>query len=385
MLKAVCGLHLFMAIDEEQLLDTIYAAALDPGLWPRAMSELSDVVGGNAAVLSRLDIVSGAGAAVVLNNNRRTLADYFGYYYRINPLQLVDDPASYVAGWTPKMLRDEDWIDRETFEASEYYNDFLRPIEAEWGVILRLGLNGHELTALSIGRAYRHGRFEDAEVAALARFHPHLIRATGLGRRYATIQQCADGLAAAVDRSRTAMMLVDADAVLLHANAAADRLIRADDALSLREGRLTARDPAGGHALSAAIAGAASADRSRRIAGSFELPLPGCPAPLRGAAMPVLENEAALFARGCAALVSVTHPVADAGSLAAAFGLTAAEGRLAADLLAGLDLRASAARRDISINTVRSQLASAFAKTGTHRQVDLVRLLAATEAGRLDG
>ncbi|GJE68878.1 helix-turn-helix transcriptional regulator [Methylorubrum podarium] len=58
------------------------------------------------------------------------------------------------------------------------------------------------------------------------------------------------------------------------------------------------------------------------------------------------------------------------------FGLTAAEGRLAAELSRGIPLATIAQSRNVSIATLRSQLASIFGKTGTSRQPELVALLA---------
>lgn len=58
------------------------------------------------------------------------------------------------------------------------------------------------------------------------------------------------------------------------------------------------------------------------------------------------------------------------------FGLTTAEGRLAAELSRGVPLATIAQSRKVSIATLRTQLASIFAKTGTSRQPELVALLA---------
>lgn len=58
------------------------------------------------------------------------------------------------------------------------------------------------------------------------------------------------------------------------------------------------------------------------------------------------------------------------------FGLTSAEGRLAAELSRGIPLATIALSRNVSIATLRTQLASIFGKTGTSRQPELVALLA---------
>ena len=58
------------------------------------------------------------------------------------------------------------------------------------------------------------------------------------------------------------------------------------------------------------------------------------------------------------------------------FGLTAAEGELASAIAAGATPTELARERRVSRATVRSQLARIFAKTRTHRQPELVALLA---------
>ena len=58
------------------------------------------------------------------------------------------------------------------------------------------------------------------------------------------------------------------------------------------------------------------------------------------------------------------------------FDLTAAEARLAMQLAGGASLAQIAAANEISIATLRTQLASIFAKTNTSRQQELIALLA---------
>ncbi len=65
-----------------------------------------------------------------------------------------------------------------------------------------------------------------------------------------------------------------------------------------------------------------------------------------------------------------------APALAQLYGLTPAEGRLAAVLLAGKTPGEHATAAGVSIASVRTQLHVALAKTGTRRQAELVCLLA---------
>lgn len=383
-----------MSGGDDRLLDTIYAAALEPALWTDVLRELGAFVGSDATTVSRLDIVTGVGAAMSVNNEKRTLADYFAYYYRINPIQLVADPVGYAAAWTPDLLPDEHWLDRGDFERSEYYNDYLRPIEAAWGMSLRLGLAGNDVSVVRVSRSARRGRFEDDEIARIRPIHSHLIRAYRIGAHFTPLHRRLASLSTTVDQAGGAMILLDADGRVVHANLAADRLLAACDVLDVRGGRLVARDPDSGRKMDAAIdhalgnvAGKAGATSDgRRVGGSFTLRAIGRRLPVTGAILPVTGDSNVLFGSGWGAIVSLADPMDATRSTgeraAATFGLTAAERRLTEGLMEGLDLRGIAVRHAVSINTVRSQLAAVFAKTDTSRQIDLVALLMSVDAGR---
>jgi DNA-binding CsgD family transcriptional regulator len=63
-----------------------------------------------------------------------------------------------------------------------------------------------------------------------------------------------------------------------------------------------------------------------------------------------------------------------------AYGLTAQEGRLAALLVGDFTLAQAAEQLGITQSTARTVLKRVLAKTGTHRQTSLVRLLLAGPA-----
>lgn len=71
-----------------------------------------------------------------------------------------------------------------------------------------------------------------------------------------------------------------------------------------------------------------------------------------------------------------TRPLSEA-SLRRQFCLTPAEAQIALGLADGETLAAIAETRGVSVSTARGQLKSVFAKTGTHRQAELITLLIA--------
>lgn len=85
------------------------------------------------------------------------------------------------------------------------------------------------------------------------------------------------------------------------------------------------------------------------------------------------------FGNQQAILVTITHPRAGKGIdvmlLGSLFDLTPAESRIAAALMQGEDVTSIAKSLHVSVQTVRSQVKAILAKTGTHRQGDLIQLL----------
>ena len=72
------------------------------------------------------------------------------------------------------------------------------------------------------------------------------------------------------------------------------------------------------------------------------------------------------------AVASEGPEILQADFLEERFHLTHAEARLVGHLVAGASLRSCAKALDITYETARSYLKSAFQKTGTHRQAELV-------------
>src|SRR5579885_491872 len=219
-------------VDEERLLDLVYRTPVEPSLWPQVLEQLSDSVGGAQTWLSELDAESAAGGGVIARIDPAMWRAYADYYYSVNVTAKVDDPQAFLRDWKPRVLTIEDWIDRDLFERSEYYNDFLRPQDIYTGLFVRLATVGSKVATVSIGRS-RAADFFDAEALATAsRLQPHLIRAYQLGREVGALRYERDDLADVLDGCEAGVVLLDADANILFANRAAARLIRAGRSLA---------------------------------------------------------------------------------------------------------------------------------------------------------
>jgi DNA-binding CsgD family transcriptional regulator len=179
------------------------------------------------------------------------------------------------------------------------------------------------------------------------------------------------GLASGVlDLLREAVLVLSRDARPLGMNRAARALLREGDGLVLSVRGVAASTPVAAVALRRGIERAAFGETlrlqvPRNARGPLSLRVE--PHPER----PSCDAAAVLFVNDGDSRTLRTH------ALVARYALTPTEASVTRRLAAGAGLEQIARELDISLNTVRGHLKQIFAKTGTHRQVELVcKLLA---------
>lgn len=218
-------------------------------------------------------------------------------------------------------------------------------------------------------------------------FDPHISRSLGITYRLQDANFQLATTQAALDRIQSGVLLVDADGAVSFVNRSASELIEETPTLGLRRGpdgrdRLVSTHPGADRFLQAAIQ---SAIRARSVSVdhfSRGLHVPrGSGVPplvLNFSALPYANRLSAGIARAAAIVfvADTARPLnADAALRRDLFNLTSAEIDVVQLLCEGRNVAEVAGRRGVSAETVKSQLRSILAKTGTRRQADLVRLV----------
>ena len=293
--------------------------------------------------------------------------------------------------------RGEELVPEAELRHSMIFNEMLK--EQGMGRLCSVSLSdGGELTplqpVLSLFRPADRPPFSDETVQILQGCAPHLQRAMRLRVRLWARQDGREEellwSGRLIDRLPMGVALLDAVGRILCLNRAGQAMVDARDGLRLRQGRLQAEQGAEArrlaHALEAAVsAGARTAAVPRGEAADLRVSRPSGRAPYLLTVLP-LSSEAAEGPCGDAgggprirAVVYIVDPAAVAPGLGTRlgglFGLTPVEAALVADLLADLTPAEIGDRRGVAISTVRSQLRSIFAKTGTTRQSELMNLV----------
>ncbi len=352
-------------------IDAIYDVALSPERWPTLLRRLGNDFnchfGGMVTTSRDRSRFTGIAVGVARDDHQAFLRRF----HQANPIRRAAPHRA--AG---EILISTTLMPRAELERTPMYRSFFAP--NNMGPTLGLTIWHGEAGAqtISISRPWAKGEFAAGELRQARALMPHLQRMALVARHLRGADLASRAAQAALDTLAHATLLLDRAGRLVHANAAGDALLRANDGIAATRNGLTGATAAATRRLEATIAAAA---REPGLAGTLRLPRPsGLPA-LALVAMPLRGLDDFLFVDRPAVLVCVADPALrlamPARTLVTLFGLTSAEAELALAVLAGQELKAIAAASGRSVNTVRNLLARLMAKTDTHRQSELVRLL----------
>lgn len=208
---------------------------------------------------------------------------------------------------------------------------------------------------------------------------PHLRGALRTRAKLVTMARERAFALAALERGHHGVMIVTADTALVFANAAAERIARESDGLTVDAfGHLRADSAHLQDRLRQLIDDATD---SQYGGGNVAVARPSGKRSLILRISPLdTRSGNGLWPR--AALVVITdpdhEPTPDPSVLHELYGLTEAEVAVALCVLRGDGLPAVADELSVSVFTARTHLQHIFAKTKTHRQAELVRLLSTT-------
>jgi len=358
----------------DTLIHTIYETALDAGRWASALQELAAYLDAAASHFIVWDKRANAVSFSVLTGiPPEADASYGAYYAAIDPLlQLA--MAHRPGAW----LRCHEHCDENFVQRNEFYRDYLAP----YGLRYRLGgklVESKDCSALiTLLRGAGQAPFSDSDVASVRRIEGHLQRAIRLHLAASDLRAQAQMGAGALDSLSYALWIVTAERSLQHLNTRAEAILQASDGLVIKQGRLYALN--GAHAHLARMIKAAAQPNGASRGGTLSIERSNGKPSYQVFVVALPEKSAFAVERQVPlALVlakDAAQRVAAPPLFARLYGLTPAEGRLAAALLAGKTPGEHATAAGVSIATVRTQMHAVLAKTGTRRQAELVCLLA---------
>jgi DNA-binding CsgD family transcriptional regulator/PAS domain-containing protein len=370
-----------MADDQavSRMLGTLYAAPTAPELWRDFLHELCDSIGATNAALIAHDT----------DTNEHRVFGWFG--------DSIEQSADLYAErywefdeWTrrgiPRLAVGKVLIGREVwpepeFYRSVFYNEFLKQYDLDICSVAAIGIGSipGKFDGLSIYRGHSDQEFTAENIAVLSMLQTHLQIALATRRRLAALETKVADLENAFNSIKSALVLLDAAGRVILVNAAANSMLNRGEGLCLSKSKLIARPSHESAKLNELIFKTIATAKGKGHFGGGVMPFPRRgKRPLQLLVSPLCSKSAANPGMAVVA-VFLADPeqnrAVPTDVLRTLFGLSPAEARLALSVLEGNSLSETAELNRVSRETVKSQMSAVFAKTGTRRQGELVRLL----------
>jgi DNA-binding CsgD family transcriptional regulator len=369
----------------DDFVHTLYSAVLDAGQWKVAIARMAALADAPHAGLHDIDFAAGVVHREVLFGieeayNRRYMQEFASIDPRV-PIALGNNKKF---GW----LSDYDYFTEEFRNNDRFYREYIHAYGGGETLITSFAKEGSRMGTAVLVRDMPQQKVAEEARERLDAVMPHLDRAVKLSRRFAAIASEAILGQTVLDALNEPLACATSDGRLHRANLAFDRALKLGHVLSQKQGALQLRNPSLQAQFMRAVReccriaeGGTSDDPDAQFTIRVDK-LTGLPSFITIAPLAAV-NLKSWAGRPCA-LIRIDEPVREPApeQLVYALGLSVAEARLVSTLCGGGTLAEAAERVGISLNTAKSQLASAFSKTGAKRQSELVALVAALPGKR---
>jgi DNA-binding CsgD family transcriptional regulator/PAS domain-containing protein len=367
------------------LIDKIYCAATAPALWRDLMPDIVEFVGATKGQLFHPNEDATRNIWAPHGMSFELMEVYGNYYHTmdewVNGFVRLGSP-------TERALVTDQLVDRRKLAKTEYHNDFLARFDIGeiCACMVEFGPDKSPdvpPTALAVYRGVGAQPFGEDEARRLSMVTSHVRRALRLHWRIGDLEHKNATNTEALENLATGVALIGENLKVTYLNPAARTIVNAGDGLTVNDGELTAALSTERMELSrllrettqTTISLAASRTETMAVTrpnGKLPYRITAIPAPASGIFAIGRQHTAAIV------FISGDQPGAQAGldKFAEIYSLTPAEKRLLSALLNGAPLKRAARDLRISVNTAHTELQSIFRKTGTHRQVELVSLVA---------
>lgn len=363
------------------LIGLIYDAAGDPSKWPIFLESFADALRGTVTTLLMYDTrIRDGNIAATVRINPEDQAKYNQHYAKVDVWATHGKPLL-----TQGSVRSgQELCPDDLLIKSEFYNEFLKPINAFHqmsGIIVK---KEGTLSAVTSLRSKAAGPFEKKESHIFHALMPHLRRAVQLHHQIVGLATEMQTAASALERLHIGLIRLDSDGRVLAMNQVAGRIVGQRDGLAITNNRLCASRADETRSLRVLISEAAMTSEGIGFGAGGAIPIsrPSFKRPFSVLVSPA--PTTGLWIGGPAGTVAlfVTDPEAviesDEEILKRLFGLSAREARIANLLVQGCDLKEVCEKLLIRRNTARTHLRHLFDKLGVRRQAELISLLLRT-------
>jgi DNA-binding CsgD family transcriptional regulator len=365
-------------MDEALALSTtverVYDAALTPALWPEALAKISSYVEGySAAIFTKTPALTDS---MIHHHDGRIEAtfrhSYFTQYIKLDPANTLQYFAEL-----EKPVSVSSLVPPEEMMESRFFQEWAAPQGLVDFVTVALEKSRASSAMLGVFRHASQGVADETVLRRMSLIAPHVRRAVFIGRALEQKSGEAAALADTLDAIGSALILIDRDGRILHANAAAYLVMEEQDLCRALSGKLSFRERAANDALRCLLTTPPSSHAPRDL--RLTLTHDDGESYLAHV-LPLSFRANRTGAHGAAAVICLQRAALELDAaprvIAQSYSLTPTELRVLLAIVEIGGVPETADSLGIGEGTVKTHLRRIFAKTGATRQADLVRLVA---------
>jgi DNA-binding CsgD family transcriptional regulator len=369
-------------VDERALplIESIYASAIEPGGWKRLAEDLSDAFGRAGVAIS----MPHPDSELPLDVTRFRLRDDLESTFIRHLGKGLPWGNPGVVKMKNRFGFPNESLSPAEIERSEFYREYMQPngLAPECPIYheISTGQIG-KLVGIAIYRRADSRPFDEQDLELGNLLVPHLERGYAIYSRLGNVRRARTALAEILDRLPTGVLVFDAQHTPVIVNRSARRILELRDGFTIERGRprLANRNEDGVFQTLLAKACEAALKGQRLVGDVMQVTRPSGRRSLALMVAPLLDAPPGSAAGEAVSVAFLTNPdtgpVSTTEVLEQLYSLTRAEAELVRMLSEGRALDEVAAARNVTMNTVRSQLKQVFSKTDTKRQGELVRLV----------
>ena len=357
-----------------RIIEAVYETVHDVAAWNSALEKICLNLGAPSGTLW-LGLRPDARSDVLVRHNytNEFSASFQARYATLSPvfkrsLESLGRPIST-----------EMCVSDDVYRRSPHYDEFFAPAGFSRAMQLTFSRNSRGSGSLAVRRPLRSEVFSSKELEAAVLLAPHLRNASRFSAQVGHLESTIGAITETLDLSSRGVLLLNADGSVLHANREAERIFRADDGLRLSRRGVMCDDSSAEKAISALVRSVADFT-SKRAAPAIRVPRPSGRLDYVVWSVPITKGRLPTEMAGVSTIMVIVDPVAQPASrqgLQTLFRLSAAEADIVEALSNGFEAGEIAAKRNVTVNTVRTLRTRAYGKLGIASQLDLYRLVAA--------
>ncbi len=283
----------------------------------------------------------------------------------------------------PQPISADELMPGGEFLRTTLYREFLQPLNIRYLLSCDILRSDVVCAMLTLERNVDQSPYTEKEKDFLAFVTPHLSRAIRLREQHSRGGNVLRFFGEAMGRLSIGCVILDAHGRVNSMNDRARELLQNSQVLTVRGGRLRCADAIDGRPLARAIDLALAAHRNR-CRSQRGVGLQVGTSDERGifdvVVRPFVDDHMAQSGEQPAAVIYIgdncaSGPRLDPAVLAAMYGLTPSESRIAAQVACGMTLDEAADALHVSINTVKTHLRRLYEKLDANRQPQVVARL----------